>query len=114
MIPRNPRKNPSDGTISQSHPILPSAQAIRPWPLVWTDALGIRRERLLPGAFGSPESLTAKARLELELAAAATTITTPTSDVSVAELLLAFLEHAKQHYRRDDGSTPASWTNTNS
>jgi hypothetical protein len=33
--------------------------------LVWSDALGIRHERLLPGAFNSTESLTAKARLEI-------------------------------------------------
>ena len=37
--------------------------------LVWSDALGVRHEKLLPGKFNSPESLTAKARLELELAA---------------------------------------------
>ena len=73
--------------------------------LVWTDSLGVRHERLLPGAFGSPESLTAKKPVSnSELAASATTSPTPTSDVSIAELLLAYLEHAKQHYRRDDGT----------
>ena len=36
--------------------------------LVWTDSLGIRQQKLLPGLFGSAESLAAKARLELELA----------------------------------------------
>jgi hypothetical protein len=40
--------------------------------LTWTDLLGIRQEKLLPGAFNSPESLTAKARLELELATSPT------------------------------------------
>ncbi len=34
--------------------------------LIWTDALGTRQQKLLPGPFGSAESLTAKARLELE------------------------------------------------
>lgn len=72
--------------------------------LVWTDAIGIRHERLLPGEFGSPESLTAKARLELEIAASATANSAPTSDVSVAEVLIAYLEHAKRHYRREDGT----------
>lgn len=37
--------------------------------LVWADSLGVRRERLLPGTCGSPESLAAKARLELEAVA---------------------------------------------
>jgi integrase len=74
--------------------------------LLWTDAAGIRQQKLLPGPFNSPESLVAKARLELEIATAATAPPTrsPTDAVSVAEALGAFLEHAKQHYRRDDGT----------
>ncbi len=32
--------------------------------LAWTDPLGVRQQKLLPGPFGSPESLTSKARLE--------------------------------------------------
>jgi hypothetical protein len=33
--------------------------------LTWYDRASFRRQKLLPGPFGSPESLTAKARLEL-------------------------------------------------
>ena len=36
--------------------------------IVRTDPTGTRRERVLPGAFDSPESLAAFARLQLELA----------------------------------------------
>lgn len=72
--------------------------------LQWYDATGLRREKLLPGPFGSAESLTAKARLELEIASSATATVTPTDDVTVAEVLVAYLEHAKRHYRRADGT----------
>lgn len=74
--------------------------------LLWTDATGIRQQKLLPGPFNSPESLLAKARLELEIATAATATParSPADAASVAEVLAAFLEHAKQHYRRDDGT----------
>jgi integrase len=77
--------------------------------LTWTDTAGIRQQKLLPGAFNSPESLVAKARLELEIATSATATApgTPNSNISVAEVLNAYLEHAKQHYRRSDG-TPTS------
>jgi integrase len=73
--------------------------------LLWTDAVGIRQQKLLPGPFNSPESLVAKARLELEIAsaAAAPPARTPAGAVSVAEVLAAFLDHARRHYRRDDG-----------
>lgn len=72
---------------------------------VWTDALGVRHFRMLPGEYGSEESRTAFAKLELELAA--TPNQTPATDgegVSVNELMLAFLAHAEQHYRRSDGT----------
>lgn len=36
--------------------------------LVWTDHAGTRHERLLPGAFGSPGCLQAKAAIEPEIA----------------------------------------------
>ena len=63
---------------------------------VWTDRLGNRHDRLLPGPFDSPESRTAFAKLLLELEAAPAVLT-------MAELLLAFLDHAQQHYRGPDG-----------
>ena len=34
---------------------------------VWYDATGVRREKLLPGGYNSPDSRTAFARLQLEL-----------------------------------------------
>jgi hypothetical protein len=40
--------------------------------LIWTDTGDVRHEKLLPGAYGSDESLAAKARLELELATSPT------------------------------------------
>jgi len=73
--------------------------------LIWTDPLGIRQEKLLPGLFGSAESLTAKARLELELAVSPLPTAAADAGVSVSEVLLAFLKHAEGHYRRADGST---------
>jgi integrase len=73
--------------------------------LQWYDSTGTRREKLLPGPFGSPESLAAKARLELELAASSThePVAGPES-LSVAELLCAYLDFAEKHYRGSDGS----------
>jgi integrase len=64
----------------------------------------VRREKLLPGSFGSSESLAAKARLELELAASPTREPAPSPDLhSVAEFLCAYLDFAEQHYRGSDG-----------
>jgi integrase len=72
--------------------------------LVWTDHLGNRQQKLLPGAYNSPESLAAKARLELELATSPAGALSDKQDISVAEVMLAFLAHAQAHYRRDDGT----------
>ena len=73
--------------------------------LVWTDHVGIRHEKLLPGAFESPESLQAKATLELEIATSPGRIPTAhRNGISVNELLLSFLEHAERHYRGPDGN----------
>jgi hypothetical protein len=73
--------------------------------LVWTDHAGVRHEKLLPGAFGSPDSLSAKAQLELELAASPTrSLDADRRRISVAELLLAYLEHAERYYRGPDGN----------
>ena len=74
---------------------------------VWTDATGIRQQRLLPGAYDSSESRTAFARLQLELETAphrAAHTSGPKPGVSVNEVLLAFLNHAEQHHRRLDGT----------
>jgi len=71
--------------------------------LVWTDSLGLRQQNLLPGPFNSPESLAAKARLELELATSPTATVGPPANLSVAELLDAYHEYAKTHYRAPDG-----------
>jgi integrase len=71
---------------------------------VWTDAGGVRRYRLLPGAFDSTESRSAFARLLLELDAAPhqPQIVDP-AGLTVAELLVAYLNHAERHYRTPDG-----------
>ena len=71
------------------------------------------RQMVYLGAFGSPES---KAAYERVLAEARTRPTatckvakpvdaTPASAATVNEVLLAFLRHAAQHYRRPDGTT---------
>ncbi|VTR91577.1 Integrase family protein OS=Planctomyces limnophilus (strain ATCC 43296 / DSM 3776 / IFAM 1008 / 290) GN=Plim_1106 PE=4 SV=1 [Gemmata massiliana] len=71
--------------------------------LVWTDAVGVRYERLLPGPFGSPESLAAKARLELELATSPTNTPAAPDRITVAEVILAFHNFAVRHYLDLDG-----------
>ena len=75
--------------------------------LKWTDRSGVRQERLLPGKFGSPESLAAKARLELEIASSPTGSLASPDNLTLAELFAAYLDHASQHYRKPDG-TPTS------
>jgi integrase len=71
---------------------------------VWTDPTGIRRFRLLPGAHDSTESRSAFARLLLELDAAPhqPQVTDP-DGITIAELLLKYLDHAERHYRTPDG-----------
>ncbi len=72
---------------------------------VWTDTVGVRHFRMLPGPFGSVESRTAFAKLELELAVApARPLGAENAGVSVNELFLAFLGYAAGHYRRADGT----------
>ena len=73
---------------------------------VWTDISGTRHQKLLPGPFDSPESRAAFGKLQLELAASPLA-RSPVADpdgVTVAELLLAYLDHAERHYRRGDGT----------
>ncbi|VTS01860.1 catalytic phage domain protein : Integrase family protein OS=Planctomyces limnophilus (strain ATCC 43296 / DSM 3776 / IFAM 1008 / 290) GN=Plim_1106 PE=4 SV=1: Phage_integrase [Gemmata massiliana] len=71
--------------------------------VVWTDHTGARQQKLLPGPFGSPESLAAKARLELELVAPSSAAVTARNGVTVAEVLVAYLVHADRYYRDPDG-----------
>ena len=74
---------------------------------VWTDPSGIRQQRLLPGLWNTVESRSAHARLALELAASPTAAVARPGSLTVAELLLAYMEHANRHYRHADG-TPTS------
>lgn len=76
---------------------------------VWTDASGVRRFVQLPGAFNSPESLSAFARLQAELTASPSGVPSPTASArTLAEVLLAFLKHAETHYRGADDGKPTS------
>lgn len=68
----------------------------------WTDHLGYRREKMLPGLNGSPESKAAYARVILELAASPASATAR-KDINVAEMLLAFSEHAENYYLTPEG-----------
>jgi len=70
---------------------------------VWTDSVGTRRFRLLPGAYDSPESRAAYAKLLLELDAAPHHPVVTTDGTTVAEVMLAYLDHAERHYRTPDG-----------
>jgi integrase len=71
---------------------------------VWTDQIGVRQQRLLPGKYDSPESRTAFARLQLELATAPHRPPGPDRpELSVNEVLLAFLVWAEGHYRTPAG-----------
>jgi integrase len=62
---------------------------------------------MLPGAFDSPESRAAFATLLLELDAAPHQPQVAAEGITLAELLLAYLDHAERHYRLPDG-TPTS------
>jgi hypothetical protein len=70
---------------------------------VWTDPTGTRCQRLLPGQFNSRESKAAFAQIVAEVAADPH-IERDRDRVSVAEVLLAFLDFAEGHYVRPDGS----------
>ncbi len=71
--------------------------------LVWTDPLGLLHQKLLPGPFGSAESLSAKARLELELASSPAAPAVDPEELTVAEVLAAYLDFAERHYADRDG-----------
>src|SRR5947209_15747986 len=95
---------PKNATLSYLHH-KPSGQAYCRVP----DGSGGRRTVYL-GPFNSPESKAEHARILAGLAAApCPEAVVPdarggATNVTVNELLLAFLEHAERHYRRADGS----------
>lgn len=61
------------------------------------------------GRWESSESRREHARLVAELAVAPVTQADGgTVGITVSELLLAFLQHAEQHYRRTDGTRPTN------
>ena len=69
--------------------------------IVWTDSAGTRREKVLPGAYDSPESREAFARLQLELAtspAAPAKLSVTDTGPTIAEVFLAYLKHATSYY----------------
>lgn len=71
---------------------------------VWTDRLGVRHQKLLPGLYDSAESRTAFAALQLMLETAPQQVSaTDPKAITVNELLLAFIDHAEGHYRGPDG-----------
>ena len=58
----------------------------------------------MPGAYDSKESREAFARLQLEPEAAPHAVQSPDpAGITVAELLVGFLDHAERHYRTPDG-----------
>jgi len=59
----------------------------------------------LPGPFDSTESRQAFARLQLEIEVSPVPSGDGAAGISVAEVLLAFLEFAVKHYVREDGAT---------
>ena len=71
---------------------------------VWTDSTGQRRHQMLEGAYNSPESRSAFAALLLELQTAPHRAQSPAREgITLAELLLAYFDHAERHYRGPDG-----------
>src|SRR5438874_2928603 len=82
---------------------LPHAQSGRA-RAVWTDRTGTRQFRMLPGPFDSPESRAAFATLLLELEAAPHEATAADpAGLTMAKVLLAYLDYAERHYRGPDG-----------
>lgn len=74
---------------------------------VWTDALGVRHFRMLPGRHGSKESRTAFAKLELELAASPAGVVADPGDIVVMEVLNAYKDHAERTYRDPTTGKPS-------
>jgi integrase len=71
---------------------------------------GGARKSVYLGVYGSPESKAEYARrVQAVGTTASVTITGPkATDITVAELLVKFLEHAEQHYRHPDGKPTSS------
>jgi len=91
-----PRRKPTPSSLP--HKQSGRARAVR------TDQTGTRHFRMLAGAYDSPESRSAFARLQLELEGrphSASTLESPRQ--SVNDILLAFLDHAERYYRTPDG-----------
>ena len=65
---------------------------------IWTDPAGVRHFRAMPGLFDSPESRTAFARLQLELAESPTAHAANSDGIRVVGVLLAYVDHAERHY----------------
>ena len=80
----------------------PSGRAV----VTLTDANGRRRDVYL-GAYGSPESKAAYARLVAQIRATPAPVAADPGERLVSDLVMAFWSHAEQHYRRADG-TPTS------
>ena len=66
--------------------------------IAWTGPDGVRRFKLLPGPFNSPESLEAFHRLSLELAVRPAAPPTLNTGPTVAEILVAYLKYAEGYY----------------
>jgi integrase len=77
---------------------------------VWTDPLGVRHQKLLPGPFDSPESRTAFARFQLELETSPAAAVIDPNGVTVAEVLAAYLVHAERYYTDAAGNLTSEVT----
>jgi integrase len=69
----------------------------------WTDALGIPKQRLLPGPYGSRESRKAFDRLKLEVESSPAAVS-DLDGITLVEILALHRDHAREHYRRPDGT----------
>ncbi|WP_439624932.1 tyrosine-type recombinase/integrase [Gemmata sp.] len=73
----------------------------------WTDALGRRRSKTLPGPYDSPESKAAYARLVTELQVQPLAVAGGQSPY-LADVLVAFLLYAQRQYAGEDTENPSS------
>ncbi len=85
---------------------LPETRPERPSPCRLDRFHQTRRFRLLPGKFNSLESLEAYGRLDAELADSPKVVINSSNNLTVNELLAAYLEFAAKHYS-PDGSKPS-------
>lgn len=100
--PQNPSETPN-GPPKNLTPTYTSHKQTGRGRIVWTDTIGVRRERLLPGLFNSDESRTAFARLQLEILSSPTRDLKTCSALSIAELLLLFWQWCQTYYVDSDG-----------